>query len=687
MASLSNNMNDEAPSPAVQIKSMDEFFEHHPDLFRIEVDFPTLTDDIVKWIDLKMGENDIFDKLSTYLIDATETMLRSYEPPPARGRVISPLTQKHIITIMNKVKANIGKTFREFHTMNDTASYTHFCNTFLGRMTGVEARDLLETLSPPEQCNAVVSTKKRCWICRNGLMGTNREIHSAECEHIFPVSDALLHLDLYQFRSGITTLSPYNQALLQLEYRWAHQCCNQTKSNLQFKKARGSTFETNTENITYMCEKIKEHAEDGTYDCFEIFKGKHGRLDKERFKHLEPQYINKFISPIINTMNNNVKLIENSYTIPRAKAFIVYKYITMIRFFCRIPGNALVEAFKRQFLTAKPLTQQQIRANELKRAAEEKKRLEEERKQQRIQAEKNAKAKAILDRIKAEEAKAAAELQKKIQDKLARAARFAERNNQVIADELARINTTIQTLEPAKTYITSITPPTLQVTTTENDVTNQPTDIDTQIRKDTNQLEEISRLYNALEPQYQTVINDALMFIVTTANQTRSRQEEIHTQFQTLDSRYDNRSDPEYAPLTTVDGGSMTGGTNSDPYAMIQLNFENELHFIMLLAYYPIQLQKMDVDFIEANEYMSTPNILDDAMLHFNPIITKKNDSATQNLSILQKALQQRQRYYVGNQINRPNVSKSNEISVGVAGGKRRTRKRRVHKRRTHKKN
>ena len=95
-------------------------------------------------------------------------------------------------------------------------------------------RDIFEISAVPAQCNNTIGPfvpgVTPCWICgmvipfatdnlkcghENGLAG--------ECEHILPIAQASIFLQLYDAKNN-------NSALFPLEYAWSHKLCNRTKN-------------------------------------------------------------------------------------------------------------------------------------------------------------------------------------------------------------------------------------------------------------------------------------------------------------------------------------------------------------------------------------------------------------------------------------------------------------------------
>lgn len=95
------------------------------------------------------------------------------------------------------------------------------------------SRQLWELSSPTTQCNnsiGKVDLTKTCYIC--GLpLGIGAASFSSECEHILPISQAVLFLQLYH-----TNIDKKFSDLYKKEYAWSHSCCNRVKSDTSFVK-------------------------------------------------------------------------------------------------------------------------------------------------------------------------------------------------------------------------------------------------------------------------------------------------------------------------------------------------------------------------------------------------------------------------------------------------------------------
>lgn len=391
------------PQPGREVKPEDytfiEVFSDNEDVNSLQIDYALLTNKISDWIDVRVTREAVMDELSEFLLESFTTLLETYEPPPpSRGKIFTKLTITDVLNVKNILKTKIRPGLDQLDLLKDTAKYTEFCSNFLGKMTCVDARAILEVLDPDKQCIPLVEEKKFCWIC--GLKLNNAP--KPECEHILPISDALLHLNLYQNKSSLERLNKYEVNMLKLEYLWSHQCCNQSKNNLKYIRTDGDKYSVNTQGIDLTIERIQNNAkpgDDGSYDCYDIF-GKYEKKGKapalEKYKHLNTGRISTYIDPIVNTINLHIAYLRKRGMMDQQKAFLVYEYLILIRFFSRIPGCTLVESFKKYYLSDDPIVRAAAEAEE--------KRIKEE----------IAKAKAIkLEAAVEREARAAAERAKK----------------------------------------------------------------------------------------------------------------------------------------------------------------------------------------------------------------------------------------------------------------------------------
>ena len=107
---------------------------------------------------------------------------------------------------------------------------------------GGDSRDIFEIADPEQQCQGAIGGvdygETPCWICgmpiyftKDELPGADANGHSPECEHVLPIAQAALFLQLYD-KSNTDAMQ------FALEYDWAHKTCNQTKNNDVYFKTR-----------------------------------------------------------------------------------------------------------------------------------------------------------------------------------------------------------------------------------------------------------------------------------------------------------------------------------------------------------------------------------------------------------------------------------------------------------------
>lgn len=98
-------------------------------------------------------------------------------------------------------------------------------------------RSFYETSTTATQCGNTVgkpiSGVTPCWICGYNIIQSSNEedAFSPECEHIFPISQAIFFIGLYT--NDVKNNAQYVEKL-KLEYDWAHRVCNQIKNDSHF---------------------------------------------------------------------------------------------------------------------------------------------------------------------------------------------------------------------------------------------------------------------------------------------------------------------------------------------------------------------------------------------------------------------------------------------------------------------
>ena len=113
----------------------------------------------------------------------------------------------------------------------------------LTRLSKIAGRDLLETMGAQQQCAAAAlqtppSTTEKCWLCGFTLkeytdvcktLGINLAYAKPECEHLIPVSAALVYYGVYKSKKQNKAGVDYTS-----NYKWAHARCNRKKDDLTF---------------------------------------------------------------------------------------------------------------------------------------------------------------------------------------------------------------------------------------------------------------------------------------------------------------------------------------------------------------------------------------------------------------------------------------------------------------------
>ena len=96
-------------------------------------------------------------------------------------------------------------------------------------------RDIFEISTAPSQCNNTIGEFRPgvtpCWICGMVIPFKTADLYcghenglAAECEHILPIAQASIFLQLYDPGNRLSELFP-------LEYAWSHKLCNRTKND------------------------------------------------------------------------------------------------------------------------------------------------------------------------------------------------------------------------------------------------------------------------------------------------------------------------------------------------------------------------------------------------------------------------------------------------------------------------
>jgi hypothetical protein len=148
------------------------------------------------------------------------------------------LNEKYKLATLNELcSLKAGQAFNWLYRLDTNATFDDKVYS--------NARNWWERADAIQQCKNTIGDKKpteECYICGLKL---NEDKDTAECEHILPVFQGALFLNLYRSEykdvmSKVNKKQPLTRQetelyeTLMLEYKWAHRCCNQIKSNISF---------------------------------------------------------------------------------------------------------------------------------------------------------------------------------------------------------------------------------------------------------------------------------------------------------------------------------------------------------------------------------------------------------------------------------------------------------------------
>lgn len=98
-------------------------------------------------------------------------------------------------------------------------------------------REVFERSSPTTQCkNVITGQMENCWICGGDII-SGHEYLGFECEHVFPIAQALAFTGLYEhslFEALSGSVADEYKTGLELEYKPSHRYCNQIKNDTHF---------------------------------------------------------------------------------------------------------------------------------------------------------------------------------------------------------------------------------------------------------------------------------------------------------------------------------------------------------------------------------------------------------------------------------------------------------------------
>lgn len=372
----------------------------------LDIPHDVLVDNITRWI--KTGK-DLDDMFSGYLIRAFNTLVDKM------SNTLVSTTDK--IVIQNHIKEKMVSSINLLRVTQRTAGYTRFCRELFGTEDGVQSRKVLEGISPTAQCAVAITTEQpNCYLCghilkvkqvaatnaasaaaaaTNMINNSNSDdevglndtvLASSECEHVLPVSDALFHLALVNNTKRFRSLPPIAVDILQKEYKWAHKCCNQAKSNTQLIKQEGGIYVVYEVGLVKIFQDIAYHLGKHQYDCRAIFGSTLDTNTPQKTAYIEERcntIRTNNLFHILGIINQNIANLQATRGISLVNANIIYEYVSYARFLSRLPYNKVVQAFVTNIASKPQMDEELLRQLEEQLEAErvallEKRRIERE---------------------------------------------------------------------------------------------------------------------------------------------------------------------------------------------------------------------------------------------------------------------------------------------------------------------
>jgi hypothetical protein len=167
-------------------------------------------------------------------------------------------------------------------------------------------RQVVERSSPQTQCKNVIGDPSDCWIC-GGAISTDDL--GPECEHVFPIAQALVFTGLYEHSlfeqisdEEDTDLTKAYISGLRKEYRWAHRICNQVKNDAHFIKYNGTNFVIDDQLIIDFLNDIVKTKSWGGGNMLCAYLGKNNMAAGKAILQGRVAAIRAACSPIIDTV-------------------------------------------------------------------------------------------------------------------------------------------------------------------------------------------------------------------------------------------------------------------------------------------------------------------------------------------------------------------------------------------------
>jgi hypothetical protein len=221
-----------------------------------------------------------------------------------------------------------------------TGNYSEFLTEFFDTGKGVPWRPILEgpggfTKSDGpklnmanKQCLATIgdySTKDKCYICGGRL---SEKLFAPECEHLLAIESALCHLWIAKDTKKLEKEDLEVKNFIRKEYKWAHTCCNRTKSNRDLiREINTGYYEVDIDEILSLLENIKTSQ---AHDCYDLNKRRKlpdgiGRYRYANIEDNKPRLIGIF-QELVDIINGNIDEIGTDYY----PIYMKYRFLSAI---------------------------------------------------------------------------------------------------------------------------------------------------------------------------------------------------------------------------------------------------------------------------------------------------------------------------------------------------------------------
>jgi len=194
-------------------------------------------------------EEEIFKEEGSRTLEVTENIIALPRGFDSTKNILLPVTLRdpNLNAYWESVE---GK--KDLEGLNDPAMVLQEIQPLLTQCLGQETVDCIkkqhttlraffERSTPTTQCMKTVGSPQNrlCWICGTKIFTKDSPLGlTPECEHVFPIAQALVFTglyehDLFEQLKDDGNANPY-VAGLRIEYDWAHQICNQVKNDSHF---------------------------------------------------------------------------------------------------------------------------------------------------------------------------------------------------------------------------------------------------------------------------------------------------------------------------------------------------------------------------------------------------------------------------------------------------------------------